>query len=560
MVKNIKAFLKNIKSKQAIMGAIILSLMFIIAATSVIIDPRQIAQAGGYETQWETQGDYTDFLYYKIITIESDYLYETLTNFPVLVHDDTGNLSGILANGSDIAFYDSTNTTQYNHEIERFDSVTGELWAWVNITSISSVTDTIFYMYYNDSDGGRTVGHNPQYTWDQHYKGVWHCNGSATGTQYDSTVNDNDAFFVNNGTDNTIDTGKVGYGIYPSGGGDYYQTADSDSLDFIDYITVEVWIFSSTLRNYEEWFAKGEKDNISMWSWKFTTYANGNTQFDVNSTSSHSATTGAGTTVSGRWYYLTGTIDGDLPAIYVNLTKYTNEHSNLSSVDFGVILASGIDDNRAPTGKVDEYRISRYRRAPCWINTSFHTMNETSGFMTLSLPYNAAEGPTTSTYTAVGLPNSRITWAGTAGTTVWCNTSGDAYETLEVNMSVNSTDNVSELRFWIGDLNDTGEWINASNISVVFSSDNSTWKGGDDSINTTSFTDGGSNVSVNETQWTHANGMYGDNPFTAGLGGISDKNVSIWVRFKITIPSGASTDDFWSSSSTAWKIYIGRYT
>jgi hypothetical protein len=53
--------------------------------------------------------------------------------------------------GDDIVFVDRYNVTQYKHEIEKFNSSTGELVAWVKVTSISSTEDTILYMYYGNS-------------------------------------------------------------------------------------------------------------------------------------------------------------------------------------------------------------------------------------------------------------------------------------------------------------------------------------------------------------------------------------------------------------------------
>jgi len=166
---------------------------------------------------------------------------------------------------------------------------------------------------------------------------------------------------------------------------------------------------------------------------------------------------------------------------------------------------------------------------------------------------HSTQGDTSSTYTLKGLPNEKITWAGTGGTTVWCNTSGDYNEYMEINLSVNASDNVTEIRIFLDDLNDTSDWINASNISVQFSSNNITW--GNATGNWTAFTDGGSNVTCNSSQWTEANGFYGPNPFT--YGGITDTNRSVYCIFKLTIPSDAITDTFWSSASDSYKIYIG---
>ena len=116
-------FLKQMKSKQPVMGTLVITLMLLATVTIFIGIVPEKAKAAS-----------TDYAYYKAITVESDYIDATLANFPILVHDNTGDLLGnVLTNGSDIAFYAVDNSTQYNHEIELYNSTTGELWAWVNV-------------------------------------------------------------------------------------------------------------------------------------------------------------------------------------------------------------------------------------------------------------------------------------------------------------------------------------------------------------------------------------------------------------------------------------------
>jgi len=126
----------------------------------------------------------SDYDYYKTITIESDYIDSTLTNFPILIHrtSDSDLASHCQSDGDDIAFFSNDNTTQYSHEIEYFNGTTGELVAWVNVTSISSSSDTSFWMYYGDSDGLNQQDIDG--TWDSDYLLVCHMNST-----YDSSSN-----------------------------------------------------------------------------------------------------------------------------------------------------------------------------------------------------------------------------------------------------------------------------------------------------------------------------------------------------------------------------------
>jgi len=165
---------------------------------------------------------------------------------------------------------------------------------------------------------------------------------------------------------------------------------------------------------------------------------------------------------------------------------------------------------------------------------------------TFGLGFNSSSNDS-SVYQIKGLQNDIVTWSGTAGTTVYCNSSGDTNEWLEVNMSINSTDNVTEIRVWVGDLNNSID-INASNITLwVANTSNTTYY----SFGT--FTDGGGNITINQSTWNSI--IMIDNPFNGT--GLTDTNTSIFLLFRLAIPAAAPTDIFWSASSTAWKIYLG---
>ena len=139
--------------------------------------------------------------YRKKITIDHKQVAGNLVNFPVLVSTiDTDLRNKAQIDGDDILFMDGKgNANQLFHEIESFDSSTGELVAWVNIPALSSTVDIIFYMYYGNPDCSNQEF--PEIVWDSSYCGVWHLDKF-----YDSTMNYNDG--TNHGTDDV--TGKIG--------------------------------------------------------------------------------------------------------------------------------------------------------------------------------------------------------------------------------------------------------------------------------------------------------------------------------------------------------------
>ena len=133
----------------------------------------------------------------KELTIDSDLVTATLTDFPVLVQftdeqlKDTLNSGYAQSDAGDMVFT-LTDGTRLSHEIEYYDGATGELTAWVKVPSLSSTQDTKLYLYY----GNPTVvdQFDPTQVWDSNYQGVWHLNHNTS----DSTANGNDGVFFGN--------------------------------------------------------------------------------------------------------------------------------------------------------------------------------------------------------------------------------------------------------------------------------------------------------------------------------------------------------------------------
>lgn len=154
------------------LSAIAVAFIFLFAsfATAAILD----APAGNYSRK---------------ITINSDYIDDNLVNFPVLVRlaSDSHLASNAQPDGDDISFWGLDNATQYNHEIEHYDSSTGELFAWVKVPMVYAGVNTELWLNYGNSDCDNQE--NPEDVWDSDYIGVWHMTETDT---VDSTVNNND--------------------------------------------------------------------------------------------------------------------------------------------------------------------------------------------------------------------------------------------------------------------------------------------------------------------------------------------------------------------------------
>jgi|GEM_PF-2049699 len=185
-----------------------------------------------YTSWWDCNWSYC-----KKIIIDHTKVQADQTDFPVLLYRVTDVELATYAqpDGDDISFVDKNNVTQYKHEIEKYNSTTGEILVWVNVDSISSTEDTILYMYYGNPSCNNQQ--NITATWDSSYRLVQHLNESS-GTLYDSTSYNNDG--TNNGATYN-DSSKI------DGGHDFDGTSNiscitSSSLNITSQITLEGWV------------------------------------------------------------------------------------------------------------------------------------------------------------------------------------------------------------------------------------------------------------------------------------------------------------------------------
>jgi len=453
--------------------------------------------------------------------------------------------------GYDIAFFNKTNETQFPHEIEYWndDGTYVNASIWVNVTDVSSTDDTILYMYYGLDN-----------TNQQNVAGTWHSNFGAVWHLKDNTDSSSNGY---NLTEHNIDDGNYGntYVTINHNGenNEYFDISDKPELSGNQDLSFIIWYnlhsFGSGATTLSAIISKidGSDDTDYRvqindrpdYKFEFLCEKNANTFQEYNNE----------TVVENTWNF--GSVvwdDGNTN----NFEVVTNHEWGTTNVKYETSVSND---------GTDDVVIGQYTDAG-WFNGSISEIwvydgvlaNET--IMTYANMFlNATNGSfftfgteigkeSESTYQIKGLSDNRVTWSGTSDDVVWCNNSGDANEYPEINMSINATDNVTEIRIWVGDLNDTGAFINASNISLYISSDNSSY-----GLMGT-FSDGGSNISINSSTWNA--GTMGTNPFTGE--GITNKNQSIYFLLKLSIPSGLSTDTFYSISTTAWKIYIGHYT
>jgi len=160
------------------------------------------AQASWYDSSWD---------YRQKITIASSQVQSSLTNFPVYVDLATmssGFFSNVQSDGGDIRVTQSDGTTEVAREITALDiaSSTGELH--FKAPSVSSSTDTEFYIYYGNNGASNYADSNTygmHNVWTNGFTGVWLLHEGSGDTIYDRTSNERDGV-VDDGSINWIST------------------------------------------------------------------------------------------------------------------------------------------------------------------------------------------------------------------------------------------------------------------------------------------------------------------------------------------------------------------
>ena len=315
------------------------------------------------------------FHYRKKITIDHDQVGSDLTNFPILISITDANLnSNAQSDGDDIVFTNATGT-KLNHELESYNSGTGALVAWVNVTSLSSSTDTEIYMYYGNSTCSSQQ--NAIDTWNSDYEAVYHLN-EASGTVFDSTNNNVDG--SSSGGVTYGQTGKVGNCLQFATNGKVdlgNAVAGFDSST----VTVETWVKTTDASGTDTRIVTIGEEATNKWVLNKVHNTNGNKAIFSNTDSSHATPATNNAINDGTWHYLVGKTSPE--SIFLNGSAQSSTISDSWSFEANSTIGS-----RGTTfyfnGYIDEVRISSTIRDSNWITTTYNTMSNKSTFLSTS--------------------------------------------------------------------------------------------------------------------------------------------------------------------------------
>ncbi len=334
----------------------------------------------------------------KSVTVDKTKVSNSVSNFPVLVSVTDANLKSIAngglvgkSDGSDILFTSSDGLTKLSHEIEKYSASTGELLAWVKVTSLTSSVNTGLYMYFGNASASDQQ--NKTGVWDSNFKAVYHLPNGSTLSALDSTSNSNNGSI----TGATAGTGQIdGAGSF-SGSSQYISSSSTLPSGTFTY---ESWVKPSGTTGYRAIFGG------SSYAAELRVNASTN-QIQLLDQGITGIFTSTGSASANTWTHIALTRDGSNNAykLYINGqldTSTTNSQNPPGSNRLGGAISVG----EYFAGSLDEMRASNSVRNADWITTQYNNQSNPNTFMSFGGLESLGSGSSSSS----GLLNSNYTW------------------------------------------------------------------------------------------------------------------------------------------------------
>mgnify|MGYP006279483135 CR=1 FL=1 len=341
--------------------------------------------AAGFIKRIEAQEQYGGYAYRRQIVLDKNEVAGTtdLSDFPAAIRLQLDPTKVESSNGYDVAFAD-VDGTWLSHEIDSYDSSTGEYLAWVKVPTLSVGSDTRIFAYYGSPDV--SSGPSPAEiadVWSNGYLGVYHFRDASwtdSTNQYSGTA-------PGGSNDPTIEqNGRFGSAVSLDGIDDYIEIADvaaNDAFDFgtdfaiSGFIRPDSWSVAETAivsKGNDGWRATAD-DGPSSLRFTVTKQTDGDEDLD-----------GAGAIQPGEWTYFSMvqdyTVFGGERWIYRNgriearsTFETFTDAINQNDQPVWIGANSGLG-GRHFDGLMDEIRVSETERSEEWVQTEYNNLRD----------------------------------------------------------------------------------------------------------------------------------------------------------------------------------------
>ena len=314
----------------------------------------------------------------RALTLDGAQVKATLTTFPVLIRiTDSALGTHAAANGSDIYFLNSGQTSKLPHEIESYGGSNGALVAWVRVPSLAASSDTVIYLRYG---GGGADRADPSTLWSGHFY-VWHLSqdpGPGGANQIRDATGRAHATAASSMSSSDLVDAVVGKGINFSGSTDLSFT---NSFTGTGPSTISAWVNQQNDND-------GESDTVIM----FGTAATSQTRvlyatqaFSDNILGGfYNNDVDSGYSIEGSgWKYVSWVWDGSNSRFYVNGTQVggASSHTGANTTGSTGRIGNSSWASRYLRGQLDELRVSSSVRSAEWIEAEYNNQRANSTFL-----------------------------------------------------------------------------------------------------------------------------------------------------------------------------------
>ncbi|MBM3881161.1 MAG: DUF2341 domain-containing protein [Verrucomicrobia bacterium] len=314
--------------------------------------------------------------YRKAIVIDHTKIACDLEHFPVLISFTDAHLRDhTQATGNDLLFTGADGLTKLPHEIERYTSAAGTLVAWVKVPELSSVRDTVLYLYYGHpaaADQQDAVN-----TWPAAFGAVWHLreDPGTTSQVRDSTANARHASASSFSAGAQV-SGQID-GSLDFNGSSSYLKVNADVVG-AGPVTFSFWM------NPDSAGEGGFGRVIDNGKYFVMVDTQGRIQLSSNYSTQIASASGAWS--AGTWYHVVVTRDASgVASIYVNgvLSGAANQNSGTPVAGSSTFLGDRSACDRVFDGRLDELRLAGVVRSLCWIQTEYNNQSSPGTFYSI---------------------------------------------------------------------------------------------------------------------------------------------------------------------------------
>lgn len=328
-------------------------------------------------TAMDVKAQFCGYYYSKPITITGAQISGgPHVNFPVLIsHTDpalataAGKVKN--TNGYDIIFTDNAGNP-LAFQLERYNSATGQIVAWVRLPSITNGTNTVIHIRYGNET--ITTDQSVTTTWSSGYAGVWHFNNNVNDHSGNGIVS------TNNGSTST--TGKIG---------DARNFVDPDNWveltafpNLTTSFTITGWIYSNDVNRTGARIFVDDGNNTGGYGFSLSDEAPlGRLRFYSRNSTPVSLDAATPLIANNTWYHVAAVADiaGSVKRIYINGVEaasgsYTGAWgTDTGNASIGGEIAGGEAGNRFH-GNLDEIRVATRALPAAWLLTEYRSQNQ----------------------------------------------------------------------------------------------------------------------------------------------------------------------------------------